>query len=122
MVDVSEIKTALFALNERRRERAKLLRVVRSSQQPTSPAFQNQMDYLAKYFSLAEDAFRRGIEDQDKATEQLATVAPPFTPTYIRLETPFMIWAEPAHILMDSHIESENNWAKVLSKYGTGGY
>jgi hypothetical protein len=33
-----------------------------------------------------------------------------------------MIWAEPAHILMDSHIESENNWAKVLSKYGTGGY
>jgi hypothetical protein len=74
--------------------------------------------------------FRHGIDGRRKALEQLATIAQPYKPTFIVLNTPFLIWAnrflgqsnEPlgTDILIDSHIEPLNNWAKILLNYATG--
>jgi hypothetical protein len=47
----------------------------------------------------------------------------PLTITPIVIETPFSIYAAPSGMLVDSHVESWNNWAKLL--YGNnndGGY
>jgi hypothetical protein len=119
MVDVSQMKTALSTLRERRRERIKLLQAAERSVRLTKPSnLQSQTADVAKYFSSTEEAFRRAMEGRRKALEQLAALAPPSLPTYVRLETPFMIWADPPDILLDSHIEAENNWAKVYSEYG----
>jgi len=73
--------------------------------------------------------FRHGIDVRRKALELLATIAQPYTPTFIALNTPFLIWAnrflphsnEPlgTDILVDSHIEPLNNWAKILLNYAT---
>ena len=73
--------------------------------------------------------FRHGIDGRRKALGQLATIAQPYTPTFIALNTPFLIWAnrflpnsnEPlgTDILVDSHIEPLNNWAKILLNYAT---
>jgi hypothetical protein len=73
--------------------------------------------------------FRHGIDDRRKALQQLGTIAQPYTPILIALETPFLIWAnrflphsnEPlgTNILVDSHIEPLNNWAKILLNYQT---
>jgi hypothetical protein len=73
--------------------------------------------------------FRHGIDGRRKALEQLATIAQPYTPTFITLNSPFLIWAnrflphsdEPlgTDILIDSHIEPLNNWAKILLNYAT---
>ena len=73
--------------------------------------------------------FRHGIDDRRKAIQQLETVAKPYAPTFIVLETPFLIWAnrflpnsnDPlgTNILVDSHIEPLNNWAKILLNYAT---
>jgi hypothetical protein len=68
---------------------------------------------------------RQGIDAQQAALRQ--RVARPSTPIFIALDTPFLIWAnrflpnstDPlgTNILVDSHIESLNNWAKILLNY-----
>jgi hypothetical protein len=74
----------------------------------------------SKYFSPTEAAFRHGIESRRKAFDLLANVRPPYTPTYIKIDTAFLIWplrygSEASNILYDSHIEPLNNWAKIFS-------
>jgi hypothetical protein len=73
--------------------------------------------------------FRHGIDGRRKALERLATIAQPYTPIFITLDTPFLIWAnrflpnsnEPlaTDILVDSHIEPFNNSCKILLNYAT---
>src|SRR5262245_19713935 len=67
----------------------------------------------AKAFAAADDGLQRGLANRRKALELLATPGPTFKPpTYITLD-PFLIWAQPSDILVDSHIEHLNSWAKV---------
>jgi hypothetical protein len=118
MVDVAQMKIAVSTLNERRAERIKLRQEAERTRTLTAAERSLTADD-AKYFSSVERAFRRGIEDRGKALKQLAAIAPPFQ---IILFTPFMVWATPPRILIDSHIESGNNWAKIHSIYDrTGG-
>jgi hypothetical protein len=84
------------------------------------------MPDAAQYFSAVEADFRQGVESRRKAIEQLAAIDAPYAPTYVMLNTPFLIWAlrdgtEATSILLDSHIESGNNWAKVYSHFEDGG-
>jgi hypothetical protein len=51
----------------------------------------------------------------------LANVKPPITPSYIKIDTAFRVWAEPSNILYDSHIEALNDWAKIVSKVSDSG-
>jgi len=65
---------------------------------------------------------QQGIEAQQAVLRQLATR--PSTPIFIALNTPFLIWpnrflpnsTDPlgTNILVDSHVEPLNNWAKIL--------
>jgi hypothetical protein len=73
--------------------------------------------------------FRHGVDGRRKALELLSIISQPYTSTFIMLNTPFLIWAnryendqmEGTDILVDSHIEPLNNWAKVvLNREATG--
>jgi hypothetical protein len=107
MLEITEakLKARLSAIKDRRRPQSRTA----------------QREILAK-------RFRHGIEGRRKALEQLAIIAQPYTPAFVVLNTPFLIWAnrflphsdEPlgTDILIDSHIEPLNNWAKILLNYG----
>jgi hypothetical protein len=106
-VEITEakLKARLSAIKDRRRTQSRTA----------------QREILAK-------RFRHGIDGRRKALEQLAIIAQPYIPTFVVLNTPFLIWAnrflphsdEPlgTDILIDSHIEPLNNWAKILLNYG----
>ena len=130
MVAVSE-KIVLSALTEKRRKRELCLAAERSQRltgrKPNKLGLgairsQELTADVAKYFSSVEEAFRRGIEGRRQALERLGAVAPPYTPTFVILETAFGIGSDPPNILFDSVDESENNWAKCLSEYSGGDY
>jgi hypothetical protein len=104
-IDVSQMKPALSAIKERLRK------------QKANPA---------DYFSQAQDAFRQGIESRQKALALLATITQPYTPTYLSIDAPFLIWVvrdgnEDPTILIDSHIEPGNSWAKIAADVDSGG-
>jgi hypothetical protein len=97
-VDVSKMKTALSAFEQRRR---------------------NQKSNPRGNFASAEANFRRGMESRKQALG-LLSVKPdkPFAPAYLTLDAPFLIWAlrdgtEASNILVDSHIEPMNSWARI---------
>ena len=100
----AQLKAGLSSIEDSRRSRQRI----------------PQREILAK-------RFRHGINGRRKALEQLATIAQPYTPTFITLDTPFRIWAnrfapdsnEPlgTDILVDSHIAPLNNRAKILLNY-----
>src|SRR5262249_8255736 len=68
----------------------------------------------AKAFAAADDRFRRGLANRREALEVLATTVGSMLnpPTYVAVD-PFLIWAQPSNILVDSHIEHLSSWAKV---------
>jgi hypothetical protein len=71
-------------------------------------------------FSGSEESVRRDIANRHKALRQLVNPSqPPALPTFIGLDTPFLIWPSPAGILIDQHIEPANNWAKIFSSVKT---
>ena len=59
-----------------------------------------------------QKGFRRSIANRRKALDYLAG-RPIQLINYITLDTPFYLWTHDAGILVDSHIEPWNNWAKI---------
>jgi hypothetical protein len=75
-----------------------------------------------KTFADAQKTFRRGIANRRKALEYLAgPIQPPFI-NYITLDTPFFLWTHDAGILVDSHMEPWNSWAKIYWDLVTDDY
>jgi hypothetical protein len=65
----------------------------------------------AKAFAAADERLQRGLANQRKALEVLATSGSTLgAPTYIALD-PFLIWAQPSNMLLDSHIGHLDSWA-----------
>ena len=80
----------------------------------------------AAHFAQQQTGFRKGIEAKRRAVARLTGIAPPITPMAVTLDTPFLIWAfrngtEASAILVDSHIEASNSWAKILAREEVGG-
>jgi hypothetical protein len=97
-VDVSRMKAALSAVEQRLHARR-------------SGGTAN--------FAPAKVAFQSGLASRARA-RGLLTVKPdrPFAPGFITLQAPFLIWAlrdatEASNILVDSHIEPMNSWARI---------
>jgi len=97
-VDVSLMKTALSAVERRLHTRR-------------SGGTAN--------FAPAKAAFQSGMASHARA-RGLLTVKPdrPFAPGFVTLKAPFLIWAlrdatEASQILVDSHIEPMNSWARI---------
>jgi hypothetical protein len=140
-VDLSEMKSVLSAVKEKRHKREILLREVERPRQKTRlrpgadksqiqkdlrRAFESNMRDAAGSFSSVEKDFRQGVEDRRKAIAQLAAADSPYTSRYVMLEKPYLIWAlrdgrAKDSLLRDSHIESGNSWAKVFSQFGDEG-
>lgn len=104
-IDVIQMKTALSALERRLHDRKR---------------------NAAANFATNEATFRQGIKSHKQALG-LLTARPekPFTPAFVTLGAPFLIWAlrdgtEASTILVDSHIEPMNSWARIsLRETGT---
>jgi len=97
-IDVAQMKTALAAVERRLHDRKR---------------------NVAANFATTEAAFRRGMASRKRALGLLA-VQPerPFAPAFVTLNAPFLIWAlrdatEASNILIDSHIEPMNSWARI---------
>jgi hypothetical protein len=104
-IDVSKMKIALSSIGE---------------------TLHKQKSNPSKYFSTSEDAFRLGVDNRRKALKLLGTITQPFTPTHVEIDTPFLIWAsrngtQASDILIDSHIEKSNNWAKIALRTEASG-
>jgi hypothetical protein len=65
----------------------------------------------SKEVAALRNTLQQGIENKRKALEQIA--GKPYLTTPIPILTPFFIYALPAGMLHDSHIEPSNNWAKL---------
>jgi len=64
-------------------------------------------------FARIKDTFRHAIDARVKALEVANRAQPDATPTFILLDTPFFIWAEPSNWLIDSHVSRKESFAKV---------
>jgi hypothetical protein len=85
------------------------------------PGLQDQSEAVARCAAATRfEKLRHGAENRRKALELVASLGQAYTTT--RLSTPFLIWAlrdwfDATNILMDTHIEPGNNWAKIYSEY-----
>jgi hypothetical protein len=67
-----------------------------------------------------QDEFRNAIARRRSAWDLLGAIGQPYTPTYVALDKPFLIWANrygrAADILVESHIEPWNSWARTVTR------
>jgi hypothetical protein len=101
---------------------SKLDSLLAQDQAELRSAFQRQIADLTKHSRFAEVTFRQRIEARRKALRILEN---PFTSTFIALDTPFVIWEYPhpqfGDVLVDTHYEAYNNWAKIKMGADGGG-
>jgi hypothetical protein len=76
------------------------------------PLLEKRSARALKAFAGIEDPFRRGVDDHIKAVEYLNKIKT-WVFNGVVLESPFLIWAEPASVLRDSKIEPRNSTANV---------
>ena len=77
-------------------------------------------------FLAAQDAFRKGVESKGKALEALNAVAPPYAPSYVTLDKPFLIRAYrngniSIDMLVDSQMQPQNSWARFRAEFTSTG-
>lgn len=79
-----------------------------------------QTAQIKKQFADREKSVRQSVKNSYKALQQLVNpLQPPAVPTFITLDTPFLIWPSPWGILTSQHIEPSKNQAKIFSTIGT---
>ena len=77
----------------------------------------------AKLSSAAGAAFRAGMAYRRQALQLLST---PFMPTFVNLDTPFLVWELPnpqTNVWIDTHVEPFNNFVKfeIITRSGAAG-
>ena len=86
--------------------------------------FDEQREERLKNAAAREKTFRQGLASQREALEPLARPPVlPFTPYYLYLDTPFLIWEIPhptLDLLRDSHVESFGSWVRINVDYKNG--
>jgi len=102
-IDVAQLKDGLSAVSKR---------------------LQAQRTNPASYFRSAEEVFRKSVETRRSAFDPLGSPTQPYDPTYKFLDKAYLIWGlrngNQANVLVDSHIEKLNNWAKSFSSASGG--
>jgi len=99
-------------------------RLLAERQKEVKRVFDEQRKERLKNAAAREKTFRQGLASQREALELLARPPVlPFTPYYLFLDTPFLIWEIPhpdLDLLQDSHVESFGSWVRVNVDYKTG--
>jgi hypothetical protein len=125
--DVTQMKEALASF---KRDEARASGLNRGQRQSGDPAeirrqAEDQRQRLSDLFVHEDQAFRQAVTSRLKGHDQLATGVSPGTPTFTKLDTPFLIWAfhdyGPSNILTDTHVEPLNSWAKFRTHYSEDG-
>jgi hypothetical protein len=99
----------------------KINKILAEHQGDLRSVFEKNKAKSAKNLAAVSKNLQRGLKNQRKALEHLASK--PFITTPIPLLAAYSIFATPVGMLTDSHIEAMNNWARFsLHEDGDTGY
>jgi len=91
----------------------KIETILVENQKELRRTLEKRTTHVDKVFARIKDTFRHAIDARVKALELANRAKPRAAPTFILLDTPFFIWAEPSNWLIDSHVSRKESFAKV---------
>jgi hypothetical protein len=90
--------------------------VLAENQKEVRRILEQRPTHADKVFTRIKDTFRHAIDSRVKALELANGAQPHAASTFILLDKPLLIFADPSNFLFDSHVSRKESFAKVSFK------